>query len=227
MAPHILVIDDDPAVTSVLRRGLYYEGYSVATANSGMDGLAQAREQAPDLVMLDRMMPGLDGLEVLRRLRAADAQLPILFLTAKDAPTDQVEGLTAGADDYIVKPFLFDVLCAHVQALLRRQQLDHPAVLHFADLVLETGAHQVHRQQRPVTLTTLEFRLLHEFLLHPRQVLSKDRLLERIWGYDFGGNGNVVEVYVKQLRQKLEAGGETRLLHTIRNAGYVLREEAA
>ena len=128
MAPHILVIDDDPAVTSVLRRGLYYEGYSVATANSGMDGLAQAREQAPDLVMLDRMMPGLDGLEVLRRLRAADAQLPILFLTAKDAPTDQVEGLTAGADDYIVKPFLFDVLCAHVQALLRRQQLDHPGV---------------------------------------------------------------------------------------------------
>jgi two-component system, OmpR family, response regulator MprA len=222
----ILVIDDDPAITSVLRRGLTYEGFAVDIATSGGEGLGVVRDRPPELVILDIMMPGMDGLEVLRRLRAADAWLPVLLLTARDAPADQVIGLESGADDYLVKPFTFAVLVAHVHALLRRQQADHAAIARFADLTLDTGSHSVRRGQRAVSLTALEFRLLDEFLRHPRQVLSKEQLLERVWGYDFGGNGNVVEVYVKQLRQKLEASGEPRLLHTIRNAGYVLREEA-
>lgn len=222
---HILVIDDDTAVTKVLKRGLSYEGFAVETAASGAEGLSMAREHPSDLVILDVMMPGLDGYEVLHRLRAADDQLPVLMLTAKDAPDDQVQGLEAGADDYVVKPFTFEVLAARVRALLRRRQVDHAPVLRFADLTLDTGSHTVSRGRRAITLTSLEFKLLHEFLLHPRHVLSKEVLLDRVWGYDFGGNGNVVEVYVKQLRQKLEAGGEPRLLHTIRGVGYVLREE--
>jgi DNA-binding response OmpR family regulator len=221
----ILVIDDDPAVTSVLKRGLSYEGFAVETARSGSEGLTIVREHLPDLVILDIMMPGMSGLEVLQRLRTADASLPVLLLTARDAPADQVQGLESGADDYVVKPFTFEVLLARLHALLRRQQADHPLVLRFANLTLDTGSHQVHRGQREILLTTLEFRLLQEFLRHPRQVLSKAQVLERVWGYDFGGNANIVEVYVKQLRQKLEAAGETRLIHTLRNAGYVLRED--
>jgi DNA-binding response OmpR family regulator len=220
---HILVIDDDPAVTSLLKRGLSYEGFAVATAKSGTEGLAIARERPSDLVILDVMMPGLGGFEVLQRLRAADDQLPVLMLTGKDAPTDQVQGLESGADDYVVKPFTFDVLLARIHALLRRRQADHPAILRFADLTLDTGSYVVHRGQREVSLTNLEFRVLQEFLIHPQQVLSKDVLLERVWGYDF--DANVVEVYVKQLRQKLEAEGEPRLIHTLRGAGYVLRRE--
>src|SRR5512135_937808 len=218
----ILVIDDDSAITSLLKRGLSYEGFAVDTARSGGEGLALARERPSDLVILDVMMPGLDGLEVLRRLRAADEHLPVLMLTAKDAPTDQVQGLESGADDYVVKPFTFDVLLARIHALLRRRQADHPVVLRFVDLMLDTGKHLVYRGQREIPLTSLEFRVLQEFLLHPQQVLSKEVLLERVWGYDF--DANVVEVYVKQLRQKLEAEGELRLIHTIRGVGYVLRQ---
>jgi DNA-binding response OmpR family regulator len=219
----ILVIDDDSAITRLLKRGLSYEGFAVDTARSGGEGLALARERPSDLVILDVMMPGLDGLEVLRRLRAADEHLPVLMLTAKDAPTDQVQGLESGADDYVVKPFTFDVLLARIHALLRRRQADHPVVLRFVDLMLDTGKHLVYRGQREVPLTSLEFRVLQEFLLHPQQVLSKEVLLERVWGYNF--DANVVEVYVKQLRQKLEAEGEPRLIHTIRGVGYVLRQE--
>lgn len=222
MQHHILVIDDDPAITSLLKRGLSYEGFAVETASTGRNGLITAREHPSDLVILDVMLPGLDGYEVLRRLRAADEQLPVLMLTAKDTPADQVQGLTAGADDYVTKPFPFDVLVARIRSLLRRQQLDHPPMLHFADLVLDTGSHVVQRGSRDIPLTSLEFKLLQEFLVHPRQVLSKDLLLERVWGYDF--DANVVEVYVKQLRHKLEAMGEPRLIQTIRNVGYVLRE---
>jgi DNA-binding response OmpR family regulator len=218
----ILVIDDDTAITKLLKRGLSYEGFAVDTATSGIEGLTIACERPSDLVILDVMMPGLDGLEVLRRLRAADEYLPVLMLTAKDAPADQVQGLESGADDYMIKPFTFEVLLARVRSLLRRQRLDHSPVLRFADLTLDTGSHSVHRGQREVPLTSLEFKVLQEFLLHPRQVLSKDVLLERVWGYDF--DGNVVEVYIKQLRQKLEAGDEPRLIQTIRNVGYVLRE---
>jgi len=221
----ILVIDDDPAITSLLKRGLSYEGFAVDIAATGEAGLALARERPPDLVVLDIMMPGMNGLEVLRRLRAADERLPVLMLTAKDAPADQVQGLEAGADDYVIKPFTFEVLLARVHALLRRQQTEHPPILSFADLTLDTGGHTVRRGAREVVLTSLEFKLLQTFLEHPQQVLSKEILLDRVWGYDFGGNANVVEVYVKQLRQKLESAGERRLLHTIRGAGYVLREE--
>ena len=223
----ILVVDDDTAVTSVLRRGLSYEGYTVITAQDGPGGLAAARETAPDLVVLDVMMPGLDGLEVLSRLRAADTGLPVLMLTARDTPAEQVQGLETGADDYMVKPFSFEVLLAHIRALLRRRETEQPAVLRYSDLALEPARHSVLRGERPVVLTSLEFKLLHEFLRHAEQVLPKELLLDRVWGYDFGGNANVVEVYVKQLRQKLESGGENRLLHTIRGVGYVLRQESA
>ncbi len=222
MMKRILVIDDDMAITSVLKRGLAYEGFAIETARSGSEGLAIVREYPPDLVILDIMLPGLSGLEVLQRLRAADANLPVLLLTARDAPNDQVEGLEAGADDYVIKPFTFEVLLARIRSLLRRQQSNHPAVLRFADLTLEPASHVVKRGNRTLQLTSLEFKLLHEFLLHPQQVLSKEQLLERVWGYNF--DDNVVEVYVKQLRQKMEAGSEARLIQTLRNVGYVLRQ---
>lgn len=220
----VLVVDDDPAVTSVLKRGLAYEGFAVDTAASGEDALALARERPPDVVILDIMMPGLDGLEVLRRLRAADPQLPVLMLTARDAPADQVKGLTEGADDYVVKPFTFEVLVARVRALLRRHEADRPPVLRFADLSLDTGTRRARRGDREIDLTSTEYDLLRQFLEHPRRVLPKEFLMDRVWGYDFGGSTNVLEVYVKQLRQKLEAEGEPRLIHTLRGAGYVLRE---
>ena len=222
--PRILVIDDDVGLTNVLRRGLAYEGFEVDVAGSGADGLARARERYPDLVILDIMMPGMDGLEVLRRLRAADERLPILLLTARDAPADQVQGLERGADDYVVKPFTFEVLLARVRALLRRQESDQPTVLRFADLTLDTGTRRAHRGTRAIDLTSTEYDLLRQFLENPRRVLTRDVLMDRVWGYDFGGNTNVLEVYVKQLRQKLESAGEPRLLHTMRGAGYVLRE---
>src|SRR5262245_20362116 len=171
------------------------------------------------------MMPGLDGLEVLRRLRAADPRLPVLLLTARDGAPDEVAGLQAGADDYVTKPFAFAVLLARVQALLRRQASEAPPVLRFADLSLDTGARRAARGRRAIDLTGTEYDLLRQFLEHPRRVLPRARLMDRVWGYDFGGNTNILEVYVKQLRQKLEAAGEPRLLHTVRGTGYVLRED--
>lgn len=221
----ILVIDDDPAITSLLKRSLSYEGYAVDLAGSGEAGLQAARGSLPDLVILDIMMPGLSGLEVLQRLRAVDPRLPVLLLTAKDTPADQVQGLESGADDYVMKPFSLDVLQARVRALLRRQDAERPAVLRFADLSLDPGSHSVYRGTEEIRLTGLEFKLLQQLLAHPRQVLSKEVLLDRVWGYDFGGNDNVVEVYVRQLRQKLEAGGAPRLIHTLRSVGYVLRDD--
>jgi two-component system response regulator MprA len=220
----ILVIDDDPAVTSVLKRGLSYEAFIVDTAGSGAEGLAAAREHAPDLVILDIMMPGIDGLEVLARLRAADEGLPVLLLTAKDTAADQVLGLERGADDYVVKPFTFEVLLARVRALLRRRETERPPVLHFEDLSLDTGSRRARRGRREIDLSSTEYDVLCQFLEHPRRVLPKEFLMERVWGYDFGGNTNILEVYIKQLRQKLEADGEPRLIHTLRGSGYVLRE---
>ena len=222
---HILAIDDDPSVTSVLKRSLSYEGFAVDVASGGREGLALAREHYPDLVILDLMMPDLDGLAVMDRLRAADAHLPILLLTGKDGPADQVAGLDGGADDYVVKPFTFAVLLARVRALLRRQEGDRPAVLRFADFCLDTGTRQAQRGTRPIALTTTEYDLLRQFLEHPRRVLPRDLLMDRVWGYDFGGNTNVLDVYISQLRQKLEEAGEPRLIHTVRGAGYVLRED--
>ena len=221
----ILVIDDDPAVTSLLKRGLSYEGFAVDIAISGTEGLSIARERPADLVVLDVMMPGIDGLQVRERLRAADAHLPIVLLTARDAAADQVKGLGLGADDYITKPFTFEVLAARLRAHLRRSEAEHVPLLRFEDLVLDTGTRLAHRGEREVELTTTEYSLLQEFLLHPRRVLPKEFLIERVWGYDFGGNANILEVYVRQLRQKLESGGEVRLIHTLRGAGYVLRKE--
>jgi DNA-binding response OmpR family regulator len=221
----ILVIDDDPAITSVLKRGLSYEGFAVDIAGNGAQGLGIARERVPDLVILDIMMPEMDGLEVLRRLRSADAQLPVLMLTAKDAPTDQIQGLEGGADDYVIKPFTFGVLLARVHALLRRQEADRPPVLRFADLSLDTSTRQARRGDREFDLTKTEYELLYLFLEQPRRVLTREILMDRVWGYDFEGNTNVLEVYVKQLRQKLASEGEPRLIQTIRGVGYALREE--
>lgn len=221
----ILVIDDDPALVSTLKRGLSYDGFVVDTAGSGDEGLAIARERQPDLVILDVMMPGLDGLEVLNRLRAGDERLPILMLTAKDAPADQVRALASGADDYVVKPFTWEVLLARAHALLRRQEAERPPVLRFVDLSLDAAERRAARGERTIDLTTTEYALLHQFMEHPRRVLPRDFLMDRVWGYDFYGGTNVLETYVKQLRQKLEAGGEPRLIHTVRGAGYVLREQ--
>jgi two-component system response regulator MprA len=221
----ILVVDDDAAVTSLLRRGLTYEGYEVRTASSGREALDIAREAPPNLVILDIMMPGMDGIEVCRLLRAADQGLPIILLTAKDAPSDQVHGLETGADDYVTKPFTFEVLLARVRAHLRRENRANPPVLSYDDLLLDTGGRIGTRSGRTIQLTTTEYELLHLLMLHPGQVLTKSRIMEQVWGYDFGGNENIVEVYIRGLRKKLEMEGETRLIQTIRGAGYALRRE--
>ena len=221
----ILVIDDDATVTNVLKRGLSHEGFLVETAHSGAEGLVIVEDHLVDLVILDVMMPRLNGLEVLHRLRVADGHLPILLLTAKDTQEDQVQGLESGADDYVVKPFSFVVLVARVRALLRRQWTERSPLLRFANLTLDASSHDVRRGEQKIPLTNLEFKLLQALMAHPRQVLSKEILLDRVWGYDFRGNGNVVEVYVMQLRQKLEVQGEARLIHTLRGVGYMLREE--
>ncbi len=217
----ILVVDDDPQILSFLRRGLAYEGYAVDTAEDGESALKRALQVPPDLVILDVMMPGLDGLEVARRLRAG-GDVPIVFLTARGAVADRVAGLDAGADDYLVKPFSLDELLARVRAHLRRRQPAEGEVLRFGDLSLNTATREVQRGNQVISLTSKEFNLLELFLRHPRQVLTRDVIYERVWGYDFGGESNVIEVYIRHLRQKLEAGGLPRLVHTVRGAGYVL-----
>ncbi len=222
-AAHILVIDDDRKITDALRRGLAYQGYRVDVAHSGADGLELARRWAPDVVILDILMPDLDGLEVCRRLRAG-GDVPILLLTARDSIEDRVEGLETGADDYLVKPFAFAELLARVRSLLRRRQADAPPTLRFADLELDTAGRQARRGGRPIALTTTEYELLELFLRHPRQVLGRDHLLERVWGMNDAVDTHVLDVYVGYLRQKMEAAGEARLLQTVRGAGYVLRD---
>lgn len=224
MAEHILVIEDEQKIADFLRRGLAYEGYRVETASDGESGLKAARDNMPDLVILDVMLPGLDGFEVARRLRAG-GEIPILMLTAKDAVADRVKGLDAGADDYLVKPFAFEELLARVRALLRRHKPAESASLRFADAVLDPGTREVTRGARRIDLTTKEFDLLHFFMLHPRQVLSREMIYDRVWGFDFGGESNILEVYVRYLRSKLEAEGEARLIQTVRGVGYALREE--
>lgn len=226
MRDHILIIEDEEPILQFLQRGLTYEGYSVETAPDGREGLVRARMRPPSLVILDWMLPGLDGLEVCQRLRAA-GNVPILMLTAKDTVADRVEGLDAGADDYLVKPFEFDELLARIRALLRRSKPEGvPEVLTFSDLKLDTGTHQVFRSAREIQLTAKEFDLLEIFMRHPRQVLTRDVIYDRVWGYDFGGESNIIEVYVRYLRQKTEMADEPRLIHTVRGVGYVLREQA-
>lgn len=223
MNERILIIEDDEAIVKVLRRGLAYEGYQVDAALDGETGLVLAREHNPDLVILDWMLPGMDGLDVAQRLRSA-SNLPILVLTAKDTVQDRVQGLDAGADDYMVKPFELDELLARVRALLRRTQQDRAPVLTFADLTLDTSTRQAVRQGRVISLTAKEYDLLELFMRHPRQVLTREVIFDRVWGYDFGGESNVLDVYIRYLRQKLENEGESRLIHTVRGVGYVLRE---
>ncbi|GAP10029.1 two component transcriptional regulator, winged helix family [Bellilinea caldifistulae] len=224
MKERILIIEDDEAIVRVLRRSLAYEGYTVDAAFDGETGLALARDAHPDLVILDWMLPGMDGLEVCQRLRAG-GNVPILMLTAKDTVSDRVQGLDAGADDYMVKPFQLEELLARVRALLRRTQPERVPVLNFADLVLDTSTRQAMRKGRTISLTAKEYDLLELFMRHPRQVLTREMIFDRVWGYDFGGESNVLDVYIRYLRQKLESEGESRLIHTVRGVGYVLRED--
>lgn len=230
MSTQVLVVDDDPRITSLLRRALRFAGHTVRVAQDGPEALAMAEAAVPDLVILDVMLPGLDGLEVCRRLRAI-ADTPILMLTARDDVPDRVLGLDAGADDYLVKPFALEELLARVRALLRRatdtpeeEDQEEPPSLCFADLTLDTRTRCVARGGRVTPLSTTEYKLLQLFLRHPQHVLTRERLMERVWGLDFPGESNVLEVYVRYLRVKLEQDGLPRLIHTVRGTGYVLRE---
>lgn len=225
MSTHILIVDDDSRVTNALRRTLTYEGYHVSTALDGRTALEIARTKLPDLIILDLMLPGIDGLEVCHRLRTAENSVAILMLTARDAIADRVVGLEIGADDYLVKPFALEELLARVKALLRRRNPADIAreVLCFADLELDTATRQARRGQRNIELSTTEYELLSLFLRNPRVVLTRNVLMDRIWGRDFEGGPNVLEVYIGHLRTKLERDGAKRLLQTVRGAGYVLR----
>jgi two-component system, OmpR family, response regulator MprA len=221
----ILVVDDERAVRESLERALRLEGYEVALAEDGAQALGTLADQAPDAVVLDLMMPGVDGFEVCRRMRSGGDRTPVLVLTARDSVTDRVSGLDAGADDYLVKPFALDELLARLRALLRRSTGgDGTSALRFADLSLDPSSYEVKRGDRPVELTRTEFLLLELFMTHPRQVLTRSVIFERVWGYDFGPGSNSLEVYVSYLRRKTEAEDEARLLHTVRGVGYVLRE---
>jgi len=220
-AAHVLVVDDDEPIAAALRRALEYEGLRVSVARDGYAAVDAARRDPPDLVVLDLMLPGLSGIEVCEKLRAERSDALVLMLTARDATADRVRGLDAGADDYLVKPFAYEELLARVRALLRRRQ---PSAEHrYADLVLDPGGRQAHRGGRALELTALEFDLLAYFLAHPRQVLSRAQLLDAVWRMPPATASNVVDVYIGYLRTKLEAGGEPRLLHTVRGVGYVLR----
>jgi two-component system response regulator MprA len=223
---HILVVDDEPAVRRALERALRLDSYEVELAGDGREALDRLADRPVDAVILDLMMPGVDGLEVCRRLRAAGDRTPILMLTARDAIDDRVQGLDVGADDYLVKPFALRELQARVRALLRRANEGDGdgEILRFADLVLDPIAHEVHRGDRPIDLSKTEFTLLELFLKHPKQVLTRSTIFENVWGYDFGPTSNALGVYIGYLRRKTEEGGEPRLLHTVRGIGYVLKD---
>ncbi|MBA2739390.1 MAG: response regulator transcription factor [Nocardioidaceae bacterium] len=227
----ILVVDDDRAVRDSLRRSLQFNGYEVETAADGAEALARVPAVRPDAIIMDVMMPRLDGLEATRALRSAGNELPILVLTARDAIGDRVDGLDAGADDYLTKPFALDELLARLRALLRRAARnvaddEGDTVLAFSDLSLDVATRDVRRGDRPLTLTRTEWTLLELFLRRPRRVLERAFILEEVWGYDFPTTANSLEVYVGYLRRKTEAEEEVRLLHTVRGVGYVLRENA-
>ncbi|HLJ03634.1 MAG TPA: response regulator transcription factor [Solirubrobacteraceae bacterium] len=222
----VLVVDDEPAVRRALERALALEHHEVVLAADGEQALDVVAGSPPDAIILDVMMPRLDGVEVVKRMRAAGDRTPILMLTARDAIDDRVDGLDAGADDYLVKPFALRELRARLRALLRRAG-DGPGeadVLRFADLILDPVAHEVRRGERLIDLSKTEFLLLELFLRHPRQVLTRSMIFEHVWGYDFGATSNALGVYMGYLRRKTEAGGEPRLLHTVRGIGYVLRD---
>jgi two-component system response regulator MprA len=220
----ILVVDDEHAVRDALRRALQLGGYDVQIAPGGEVALDLVRDTRPDAIVLALLMPGMDGLELCRRLRAGGDRTPVLMLTARDAIGDRVLGLDAGADDYLVKPFALEELQARLRALLRRSGAGEPGVLSFAGVGLDLGSHEVERDGRRIELTRTEFLLLELLLRNPRQVLERGTIFDRVWGCDFGPSSNSLEVYVGYLRRKLEAGGEPRLVHTVRGVGYVLRE---
>jgi len=222
----VLIVDDDPKLLKMLRRTLAYEGFHVLSAANGTEALNEVQAHRPDVIVLDWLMPGLDGAGVLQRLRAAGDRTLILMLTARDAVEDRVEGLESGADDYLVKPFAPAELLARVHALLRRPAVEaRDEALSYADLHLDPLTRQTRRGERTFSLTSKEFDLLHFLLRHPRQVLRREQILQEVWGYDFGGQDNILEVYISYLRKKTEAAGEPRLIHTVRSVGYVLREE--
>ncbi|MFM9035573.1 MAG: response regulator transcription factor [Mycobacterium sp.] len=223
----ILVVDDDRAVRESLRRSLSFNGYTVDLAEDGVEALEAIANERPEAVVLDVMMPRLDGLEVCRQLRSTGDDLPILVLTARDSVSERVAGLDAGADDYLPKPFALEELLARLRALLRRtgpEETTETAIMTFADLTLDPGTREVHRGKRAISLTRTEFALLEMLIANPRRVLTRSRILEEVWGFDFPTSGNALEVYVGYLRRKTEAEGEPRLIHTVRGVGYVLRE---
>ena len=220
----ILLVEDDTKLAQFVKLELAQEGYEVTVADDGMSGLTAAREKSPDLIVLDWMLPGMTGIEVCRRLRSTGDKVPVIMMTAKDEISDRVSGLDAGADDYVVKPFSIEELLARIRAHLRRTYEEDPDVLTFADLTLNQGTREVFRNRRSIELTAKEFDLLLYLMSHPRQVLTRDRILEKVWGYDFMGDSNIIEVYVRYLRLKLEENQEKRLIQTVRGVGYVLRE---
>lgn len=223
----ILVVDDDRAVRESLRRSLTFNGYTVLTAGDGVEALEKINSDRPEAVVLDVMMPRLDGLEVCRRLRSTGDDLPILVLTARDSVSERVAGLDAGADDYLPKPFALEELLARLRALMRRataEPLPDSEAMTFEDLMMDPVTRDVTRGERPISLTRTEFALLEMLMANPRRVLTRSRILEEVWGYDFPTSGNALEVYVGYLRRKTEAEGESRLIHTVRGVGYVLRE---
>jgi two-component system response regulator MprA len=222
----VLIVDDDPKLLKMLGRTLAYEGFHVHSASNGAEALSEVQARRPDVVVLDWMMPGMDGLTVLERLRAAGDQTLVLMLTARDAVENRVEGLEGGADDYLVKPFAPAELLARIHALLRRPSVRaRDEAIGYAGLRLDPATREVWRGERKIELTAKEFDLLRYLLRHPRLVLTRDQILQEVWGYDFGGEDNVLEVYVGYLRKKTEAGGEPRLIQTVRGVGYSLREE--
>ncbi|GAA4641509.1 response regulator transcription factor [Gordonia humi] len=225
----ILVVDDDRAVRESLRRSLTFNGYTVDTAGDGLEALEKVIADRPDLLLLDVMMPRLDGLEVCRRLRSAGDDLPILVLTARDSVSERVSGLDAGADDYLPKPFALEELLARLRSLLRRTARDEDEgseAVSFSDLTLDPATREVTRGERQISLTRTEFALMEMLMANPKRVLTRSRILEEVWGYDFPTSGNALEVYIGYLRRKTEADGEPRLIHTVRGVGYVLRENA-
>ena len=224
MSNQILLVEDDAKLAQFVKLELSQEGYEVILAEDGMAGLTAARESSPDLVVLDWMLPGMTGIEVCRRLRSTGDKVPVIMMTAKDEISDRVAGLDAGADDYVVKPFSIEELLARIRAHLRRTNEEDPDVLNFADLTLNQGTREVFRNGRSIELTAKEFDLLLYLMRHPKQVLTRDRILEKVWGYDFMGDSNIIEVYVRYLRLKLEEQKEKRLIQTVRGVGYVLRE---
>jgi DNA-binding response OmpR family regulator len=223
MPTKILLIEDDIKLAQFIEMELTCEGYEVKIAHNGLDGLTQARQFPPDIIILDWMMPGLTGIEICRRLRSTGSKVPIILVTARDDISDRVAGLDAGADDYVIKPFSIEELLARIRSHIRRTKEENSDVLEFEDLSLNRRTREVIRSLKGIELTVREFELLEYLMIHPHQVMTRDQILEKVWGYDFGGDSNVIEVYIRTLRQKLEIDNPIRLIQTVRGVGYVLR----